>query len=74
MKFKTIATAALIAISPIAASAGSLGAGMTEPVVAPADDDDVLALGLFGSLGGGGVAAAAALAVIAIAASSGTGT
>ena len=75
MKFKTIAAAALIAVSPIAASAGSLGAGMTEPVVAPADDD-IMAMPSFGSfgLGGGAAAAVAALTVIAIAASSGTGT
>lgn len=75
MKYKTIAAAALIAVSPIAASAGNLGAGIVEPALIPADDD-VLSLGSLGSfgLGGGAAAAVAALTVLAIAASSGTGT
>lgn len=71
MKFKTVAAAALLAISPLAAQAGSVDAGAGEPVVIPAGDD-VLSLGSLGSfgLGGGAAAAVAALTILAIVASS----
>ncbi|MYM56152.1 hypothetical protein [Thalassovita mangrovi] len=74
MKFKTVAAAALLAISPLAAAAGSL-AVPAEPVVTE-PEDDVLAAPSFGSfgLGGGAVAVAAVAAAAALASSSDSST